>query len=61
MRIVDCFTDVFLYARKLSRGDIHVESAEDARNTLKELFTKSENLSKEHDFSNPYFHIHSSK
>ncbi len=51
MRIVDCFTDVFLYARKLSRGDIHVESAEEARNTLKTLFEKSQDISNERDFS----------
>jgi type VI secretion system protein ImpK len=51
VRIVDCFTDVFLYARKLSRGDIHVESAEEARNTLKTLFEKSQDISNERDFS----------
>lgn len=51
MRIVDCFTDVILYARKLSRGDIAVESAEEARNNLKDLFEKAKSMSEEHDFS----------
>jgi len=51
VRIVDCFTDVFLYARKLARGDIHVESAQEARNNLKNLFENSKALSDEHDFS----------
>lgn len=51
MRIVDCFTDVILYARKLSRGDIQVESADEAREKLKELFASSRSLSDEHDFS----------
>lgn len=45
MRIVDCFTDVILYARKLSRGDISVESADEARDKLKKLFESAKSLS----------------
>ena len=51
MRIVDCFTDVILYARKLSRGDIQVESADEAREQLQELLNKSQTLSNEYDLS----------
>lgn len=51
MRIVDCFTDVILYARKLSRGDIHVESVDEARDTLQTLFDRSVMLAKESDLS----------
>lgn len=51
MHIVDCFTDVILYARKLSRGDIHVKSADEARVNLKTLFDKAKELSSENDFS----------
>ena len=51
MRIVDCFTDVILYARKLSRGDIQVESAEQASDTLKTLFEKAKSMSDENDFA----------
>ena len=50
MRIVDCFTDVILYARKLARGDISVESGEQARTKLVSLFDESERLSKEHEY-----------
>lgn len=52
MRIVDCFTDVILYARKLARGDINVESAAEARKNLVTLFDQSEALSKEKEYSN---------
>lgn len=55
MHIVDCFTDVILYARKLSRGDIHVKSADEARDNLKILFEKSRSLSDENDFSAPMY------
>lgn len=51
MRIVDCFTDVILYARKLSRGDIQVESADEARSSLIALLEKSKALSDEHGLS----------
>jgi len=51
VRIVDCFTDVILYARKLSRGDIVVEQAEDARTELKTLFEKAKALSDNNEFS----------
>ena len=51
MRIVDCFTDVILYARKLSRGDIVVASAEEARAELKTLFESAKSLSDANDFS----------
>ena len=51
MQIVDCFTDVILYARKLSRGDIHVESGEEAHIAIKELFDKAKSLSNEHGLS----------
>jgi len=55
MRIVDCFTDVILYARKLSRGEIAVESAEEARDKLVELFSKAESLSREKEYSGSMF------
>ena len=51
MRIVDCFTDVILYARKLARGDIQVESADEAREALKTLLKESKALSTEHGLS----------
>jgi type VI secretion system protein ImpK len=51
VRIVDCFTDVILYARKLSRGDIQVESAEEARDNLKTLFKQARTMSDDSDFS----------
>ncbi len=55
MRIVDCFTDVILYARKLSRGDIQVESADEARASLMALLDKSKALSDEHAFSDEIY------
>jgi len=51
VRIVDCFTDVILYARKLSRGEIEVESADEARTALKSLFDKAKKLSTDNEFS----------
>ena len=51
MRIVDCFTDAILYARKLSRGDIQVESADEARASLMSLLDESKALSNEQGFS----------
>lgn len=51
MRIVDCFTDVILYARKLTRGDIVADSANEARTKLLSLLDKSQNLATEHEFS----------
>ena len=51
MRIVDCFTDVILLARKLSRGDVQVESFEEARSALEALFDKSQELSEEFNIS----------
>lgn len=51
MRIVDCFTDVILYARKLSRGDVQIESADEARTSLVALLDKSKALSDAHGFS----------
>jgi type VI secretion system protein ImpK len=55
VRIVDCFTDVILYARKLARGDIVVESAEEARNALKQLFKESEDLAEDKQFSSAMY------
>ena len=51
MRIVDCFTDVILFARKLSRDDIRVESADEARANLLTLLDKSKALSDQHGLS----------
>lgn len=51
MRIVDCFTDVILYARKLSRGETQTESADEARVTLKKLFDNAKTLSFDNDLS----------
>jgi len=51
VRIVDCFTGVILYARKVSRGEIKTESAQEARDQLKNLFEESKNLSEEQGFS----------
>jgi type VI secretion system protein ImpK len=55
VRIVDCFTDVILYARKLTRGEIVVESAAEARDALKDLFARSETLAEENDFSSAIY------
>ena len=55
MRIVDCFTDVILYARKLTRGDIEVESADEARAALSALFEKTRVMAKEHDYSDQMY------
>lgn len=55
MRIVDCFTDVILYARKLARGEIAVESADEARSSLVALFDKSESLSREQEHDNSMY------
>ena len=55
MRIVDCFTDVILFARKLSRDDILVESADEARTTLLTLLEKSKSLSDEQSHSSEMY------
>ena len=52
---MDCFTDVILYARKLARGDISVESADEARKNLVTLFDQSEELSKAKEYSNAMY------
>ncbi|MDH5387812.1 MAG: DotU family type IV/VI secretion system protein [Gammaproteobacteria bacterium] len=51
MRIVDCFTDAILYARKLARGDIQVASADEARTNLMSLLDKSKTMSEEYAIS----------
>ena len=55
MRIVDCFTDVILYARKLSRGDVQSESSDEVRSTLKSLFSQSKSLAVEHGLSDEVY------
>lgn len=55
MRIVDCFTDVILYARKLTRGDISVDSANDARTHLLSLLEMSKKMSEGCGFSNDVY------
>ena len=55
MQIVDCFTDVILYARKISRGDIQAESADEARSALKSLFDKSKALAAEHGMTDEMY------
>ncbi len=55
MRIVDCFTDVILYARKLSRGEITVESADEAREKLVSLFEKAKQLAQDNGMSEAVF------
>lgn len=47
MRIVDCFTDVILYARKLVRGEIDVASADEARAELQKRFAEAEALARD--------------
>lgn len=55
MRIVDCFTDVILFARKLSRGDVKSESADEARSSLKVLFEQSKSLATEDGMSSEMY------
>jgi len=55
VKIVDCFTDVILYARKLARGDIQAESADEARNKLVSLFDQSRALCDENGLTGEIF------
>ncbi len=55
MRVVDCFTDVILYARKLARQEFVIDSVDEARSRLKALFHKSKQLAEEKGFGDDMY------
>ena len=55
MQIVDCFTDVILYARKVSRGEIQTETVDEVRAHLKSLFQQSKSFSRGHGLSDEIY------
>jgi len=55
VRIVDCFTDVILFARKLSRADIRVESSAEALASVKGLLDQAKVFAESHDLSSDMY------
>lgn len=49
MRIVDCFTDVILFARRMARGDSQEITCEDAKKVFSTLFIESEKTAIEYE------------
>ncbi len=47
MRIVDCFTNVILYARRFSRGERETEVVDEVRSELKRLISESKQLARD--------------
>jgi len=47
VRIVDCFTQVILYARRFARGERTTESAEEVFNDLSKLIAESKQLARD--------------
>ena len=49
MRIVDCFNDVILFARRMARGDSEDITCEDAKKVFATLFIESEKTAVEYE------------
>lgn len=55
MRIVDCFTDVILFARRMARAGGEGISCDDARKTLISLFDSSEKTAEEYNLASDLY------
>lgn len=55
MRIVDCFTDVILFARKFVREELEIEVLDDVKAELVRLFQSSQEIALHNDFDVEYY------
>lgn len=55
MRIVDCFTDVILYARKFVRGELGEKSVDEVRGEMLHLFQESELLAETQGMTDEFY------
>lgn len=55
MRIVDCFTDVILFTRKFVRGELEINTSDDVRRELSQLFENSQKLAESQDMTEEFY------